>query len=133
MTTSSFWSHKIDGTELNDYTNYACEVPEADHYFGPEALLTDMQARTPVFNRQQPVAGKYTFLITVIASSDASYRTKLAALKALFAPGSHTYSQTPPGASSAVTATVYADGGLTVEDEFGRCTARVVAPNPTFS
>lgn len=134
MVVATRWSHKIDGVELNDGINFVCTVPDAENEFGAQALLTDMQARTPVFNRQQPAAGRYTFLITILFYNDAEYLANLATLRARIAPGLHTYTREVPGQSAGQSVAVYFDGGLAVTDtELGVCTARAVAPNPTWT
>ena len=85
MTLATRWIHKIDGTDISDGIDFATSVPDAEAEFGATVLTTDMQARTPVFNRQQPVAGRFTFLITIVSHSDAEYLANLATLRALVA------------------------------------------------
>jgi hypothetical protein len=134
MTVAKAWSHKIDGVELNDFIDFATNVPEAESDPGATVLLTEMQGRTPVFNRQQPVEGKFTFLITVLWDSPADYEALLASLKVLFSIGAHTYTYQAPGQSSSQSVTVYFDGGLTTDPAgIGACTARAIAPDPTFA
>jgi hypothetical protein len=134
MTAATHWTHSIDGVALNDFTSFACSVPEVMNVFGPEVLMTDMQARTPVFNRQQPMPGRYTFLITPIARSDADYQARLATLRGLVGPGIHTWVWQAPGESSSHTLSVYFDGGLVVDDSmYGRVTSKAVAPDPLFA
>jgi hypothetical protein len=134
MTTTYRWVHKIDGVDLNDANHFICTVPDAHAEFGTEALLTDMQARTPVFNRQQPVAGRFTFLITNLDFQSAQGLTNLAVLRALVAPGLHTYTRAAPGEDAAGhTVGVYFDAGLVVDTETGLCTAKAIAPDPTWS
>jgi hypothetical protein len=134
MTTAKRWFHKIDGTDLNDTTHFICTVPDAHADPGSSVLLTDMQARTPVFNRQQPVAGRFTFLITIVSHSDAEYLANLATLRALVAPGVHTNTRARPGeADTGKSVAVYFDAGLVVDTETGLCTAKAIAPDPTWS
>ena len=97
MVAATRWIHKIDGVDLNSGDPFACSVPEADAFFGATTLLTDMQARTPVFNRQQPTPGRFTFLVANVYHSDAEYLANLATLRALVAPGVHTYTRARPG------------------------------------
>jgi hypothetical protein len=136
MTTATAWSHKIDGTELNDPANgYGTNVPEAEHGFGATVLLTEMQARTPVFNRQQPIEGKFTFLTWIFFDWDKpeDYQTLLTALKVLYGPGAHTYEYTAPGQTSSQSTTVYFDGPAAVDSDGFAVTARAIAPNPVFA
>jgi hypothetical protein len=135
MPPATRWIHKLDGVDLNDIgAGYMTIVPEVLNAFGAQVLLTEMQARTPVFNRQQPVAGRWTFLVTIVFDDDAQYATRRAALEALVAPGAHTYEPTAPGGSSPLfSSTVYFDGGLSVDDtDTGRCTARAIVPSPAI-
>jgi len=134
MTTAKRWFHKIDGTDLNDMVHFICTVPDAHAEFGTQVLTTDMQARTPVFNRQQPVAGRFTFLITNLDRGTAQGLTNLATLRALVAPGLHVYTRAAPGeADTGHTIGIYFDGGLVVDTETGLCTAKAIAPDPTWS
>ena len=133
MVATERWVHKIDGVELNDANLFTCEVPDAEAEFGATALLTDMQARTPVFNRQQPAAGRFTFLITVL-DTDAGRLTSIETLRTLVAPGAHVYTRARPNEDAAgKTITIYFDGGLVVDADTGLCTAKAVAPNPTWT
>lgn len=128
------WSHKIDGVELNDWVSYATNVPEAENAPASNVLLTEMQARTPVFNRQQPVEGKFTFLTWILFASTTDYEALLAALKVRYGPGAHTYSYQAPGQSVAQSTTVYFDGAVSVDlAGMGAVTARAIAPNPVFA
>jgi hypothetical protein len=134
MTLATRWIHKLDGTDISDGIDFATSVPDAEAEFGATVLTTDMQARTPVFNRQQPVAGRFTFLITIVSHSDAEYLANLATLRALVAPGPHTYTRARPGeADTGRSVAVYFDAGLVVDTETGLCTAKAIAPDPTWS
>jgi hypothetical protein len=134
MTTAARWFHKIDGIDLNDTTHFICTVPDAHADPGSSVLLTDMQARTPVFNRQQPDPARFTFLIVNLDFGTAQGLTNLATLRALTAPGSHVYTRAAPGeADTGHTITVYFDGGLVVDTSNGLCTAKAIAPDPTWS
>ena len=134
MTLATRWIHKIDGVDLNTGDPFACNVPDVEADFGATVLTTEMQARTPVFNRQQPVAGRFTFLITIVSHSDAEYLANLATLRALVAPGVHTYTRARPGeADTGRSVAVYFDAGLVVDTETGLCTAKAIAPDPTWS
>ena len=134
MVAATRWIHKIDGVDLNTGDPFACSVPEADAFFGATTLLTDMQARTPVFNRAQPVAGRFTFLIANVYHSDAEYLANLATLRALVSPGLHTYTRARPGEeTTGHSVAVYFDAGLVVDTETGLCTAKAIAPDPTWS
>jgi hypothetical protein len=135
VTTAALWIHKIDGVHLNDASHFVCNVPDAESEFGATALLTDMQARTPVFNRQQPMPGRYTFLITNLDFLDGAQSiANLATLRALVAPGLHTYTRARPGeADTGQSVSVYFDAGMTVDTATGLCTAKAIAPDPTWS
>lgn len=128
------WSHKVDGIELNDFANYGTNVPEAENGAGVTVLLTEMQARTPVFNRQQPVESKFTFITYILADSPSDYQTLLTQLRALYGPGAHTYEFQAPGQAASQSTTIYFDGPMSV-DTFGVgvVTARAVAPDPAFA
>lgn len=131
MVVATAWSHKVDGVELNDFANYGTNVPEAENGFGVTVLLTEMQARTPVFNRQQPIEAKFTFMTYILADSPADYQALLDQLRALYGPGAHTYEWTPPGRDGSQSTTIYFDGPLSV-DTFGvgAVTARAIALDP---
>jgi hypothetical protein len=135
VTTAARWIQKIDGTDLNDAVHFVCNVPDAESEFGATALLTDMQARTPVFNRQQPMPARFTFLITNLDFLDGAQSVaNLATLRALVAPGLHTYTRARPGeADTGHTVSVYFDAGMTVDTATGLCTAKAIAPDPTWS
>jgi len=134
MTLATRWIHKLDGVDISDGIGFATSVPDAEAEFGATVLTTDMQARTPVFNRQQPVAGRFTFLITIVSHSDAEYLASLATLRALVAPGVHTYTRARPGEeTTGHSVDVYFDAGLVVDTETGLCTAKAIAPDPTWS
>jgi hypothetical protein len=135
MTLATRWIHKIDGTDFNDADKFVCTVPEAEADFGATVLLTDMQARTPVFNRQQPTPGRFTFLITSLNFMDPTLGpTDLAIAKARTAPGVHTYTRARPGETdTGKSVSVYFDAGLVVDTETGLCTAKAIAPDPTWS
>ena len=135
MVLATRWIHKIDGVDLNDGVSFTCRVPDAESVFGAQPLLTEMQARTPVFNRAQPVAGRFTFLITILFDSDADYLARLATLRVLVAPGVHTYTRAIPGEDAAgQSLAVYFDAGLVVDDtDTGLATAKAIAPDPTWS
>lgn len=135
MAVTQRWIHKIDGVDLNDCLAFVDRVPEAQTYFGAATLLTDMQARTPVFNRQQPVAGRYTHLLQILFDDDAQYLARLAQLQALTGPGIHTYTCAMPGQDeTGRSVAVYFETGLIVDDtDTGVCTAKAVAPDPTWT
>jgi hypothetical protein len=135
MTLATRWIHKIDGIDLNDGNAFSCRVPDAESEFGAQALLTDMQARTPVFNRQQPLPGRFTFLLMILFYNDAEYLARLATLRGLVAPGLHTYTRAIPGQDVAGQSVgVYFDAGLVVDDtDTGLCTAKAIAPDSTWS
>lgn len=129
------WVHKIDGVDLNDGVAFVDRVPEVLTYFGAQTRLTDMQARTPVFDRQQPVPGRYTHLLQVLFDDDDQYQARLAILKTLTGPGLHTYTCAQPGQDDAgQSLAVYFETGLIVDDtDVGYCTAKAVAPDPTWT
>lgn len=135
MATTHRWIHKIDGVDLNDGVNFVDRVPDAENEFGAQTLLTDMQARTPVFNRQQPVPGRFTHLIQMLWATEAEYLARLATLRTLTGPGIHTYTRARPGESDAgQSVSVYFETGLVVDDtDVGYCTAKAVAPDPTWT
>ncbi len=135
MTTAALFIHKIDGVDISDGVHFITTVPEAEAEFGATALMTDMQARTPVFNRQQPVAGRYTFLISNLDCLDATQNlANLAVLRALVAAGLHVYTRARPGEpDTGHTVGVYFDAGMTVDTETGLCTAKAIAPDPTWT
>lgn len=128
------WDHSVDGVDLNDFEAFATSVPEVQNRFGGQVQLTDMQARTPVFDRQQPVAGRYTFLIRVIAQSEADYQARMAILRALVGPGAHSWTWKAPGEGSSHTVSIYFDSGLVTDDSgYGPVTVKAVAPDPLFA
>ena len=134
MVLATRWIHKVDGVDLNTAGSFVCAVPEAEAEFGAQVLLTDMQARTPVFNRAQPVAGRFTFLITSLFYNDAEWLANLAVLRSLVAPGLHTYTRARPGQDVAgQSVAVYFDAGLVIDTETGACTAKAIAPDPTWT
>jgi hypothetical protein len=94
-----------------------------------------MQARVPVFNRQQPVAGRFTFLITNLDFLDGAQNiANLVVLRALVAAGLHVYTRARPGETdTGHTVGVYFDAGLVVDTESGLCTAKAIAPDPTWT
>lgn len=134
MATATRWYHRIDGVDVNDTVNFSTRVPEAETFFGAQVLLTDMQARTPAFNRQQPVPGRFTFLTQILWDDDAEYLARLAVLRSLTSPGLHTYSRARPGQDDAgESVQVYFETGLIVDDtDVGYATAKAIAPDPTF-
>ncbi len=130
----ALWEHAIDGVNINDLLAFGTSVPEVQNRFGGTVLLSEMQDRSPIYNRHQPVAGRYTFLITPIASTDEIYLARMAVLRALVAPGPHTWVFKAPSEASSHTVTVYFDTGLITDDSgYGRVTARAVAPDPAFA
>lgn len=135
MTNAVCFIHKIDGTDISDGVHFITTVPEAEAEFGVTVLLTEMQARTPVFNRQQPVAGRFTFLVSNLDCLEATQNlANLAVLRALVAPGMHIYTLALPGEDDAGhDVVVYFDGGLVVDTETGLCTAKAIAPDPTWT
>jgi hypothetical protein len=135
MTYAKRWIHKIDGTDVNDGVHFVTTVPDAQSQFGASALLTDMQARTPVFNRQQPNPGKFTFLITNLDFLDGAQSiTNLATLATLTGPGAHVYTCAAPGeVDTGHSVTVYFDAGLVADTSTGLCTAKAIAPDPTWT
>jgi hypothetical protein len=135
MTVATRWIHKIDGIDISDGVHFITTVPEAEAEFGAQVLMTEMQARTPVFNRQQPVAGRFTFLITNLDCLEAAQNlVNLTVLRALVAPGQHVYMLAILGQDVAGhTLNVYFDAGMTVDTENGLCTAKAIAPDPTWS
>ena len=113
MTLATRTIHKIDGVDISDGVHFATNVPEVDAVFGTQALFTDMQARAPVFNRAQPVAGRFTFQTASIYHTDAERIANLVTLRALVAPGIHTYTLARPGeADTGKSVSVYFDAGL---------------------
>jgi hypothetical protein len=135
MAIAKRWYHRIDGVDLNDAVVFNTRVPEAETEFGAQTRLTDMQARTPVFDRQQPVAGRYTFLTQILWDTHAEYLANLALLKSLVGPGIHTYNRARPGADDAgESVQVYFETGLVVDDtDVGYTTAKAIAPDPTWT
>lgn len=128
------WEHSIDGIDINDFVTFATSVPEVQNRFGAQVLLTDMQARSPVFNRQQPVAGRYTFLIYAIAQTDEEYQARMLVLRSLVGPGVHTWVWKAPGEASSHTVLIYFDTGLITDDTgYGPVTAKAIAPEPAFA
>ena len=133
MTLATRWIHKIDGTDLNDAISSSHRSPRPRPTSGATTLLTtDMQARTPVFNRQQPAAGRFTFLITNVPDpTPSTWPTSRPC-----APSSRpAFTRTPgPGeADTGQSVAVYFDAGLVVDTETGLCTAKAIAPDPTWS
>ena len=129
------WYHRIDGVDVNDTVRFSTRVPEAETAFGAQTLLHDMQGRSPIFNRQQPVAGRYTFLVQILWDTHADYLANLALLKSLVGPGIHTYSRARPGQDDAgESVSVYFETGLVVDDtDVGYATAKAIAPDPTWT
>ena len=104
---ATVWTHRIDGVNVNDFIDYATNVPEAEHAFGA------------------------TVLLTILADSEPDYQALLTAIRTLYGPGPHTYELTPPGATSSRTMTIYFDGGATVDIAGrGAVTGRAIAPDP---
>lgn len=125
--------YQIDDLDVHDGVNYLCQIPELDNYFGPTLMLTPMQARTPAFNRQQPIEGKYTCLFHILHPLSADYQTRRVALESRLGPGVHTLRVKARGMSAAKSVLVYFDGGLTIDEPVtGRSTAKAVAPDPTW-
>lgn len=134
MAAAKRWYHRIDGVDLNDAVLASTKVPESETTFGAQVLLTDMQARSPVFNRQQPVPGRFSFDIQLLFDTNAEYLAKLAILRALTGPGLHVYNRARPGQDTAgESVTVYFESGLMVTDtDVGYAMAKAIAPDPTF-
>lgn len=135
MAAAKRWHHRIDGVDVNDAVLASTKVPESETVFGSQVRLTDMQARTPVFDRQQPVPGRFTFEIQVVFDTNAEYLAKLAVLRSLTGPGLHVYSRARPGQDDAgESVTVYFESGLIVTDtDVGYAMAKAVAPDPTWT
>lgn len=135
MATATRWIHRIDGVDVNDAVRFSTRVPEAETEFGAQTRLTDMQARTPVFDRQQPVPGRYTFLTQILWDTRADYLANLTLLKSLVGPGIHTYNRARAGADdTGESVSVYFETGLIVDGEdVGYATAKAIAPDPTWT
>lgn len=135
MAIATRWIHRIDGVDLNDGLAFACRVPEAANDFGATVLLSDMAGRTPVYNRAQPVSGRFTFLIQILWDTEAQYLARLATLRALTAPGPHTYARAIPGqADTGQAVAIHFEAGFVVDDtDIGLATARAIAPDPTWA
>lgn len=129
--TALVFSHKVDGTELNDGTLSFCRVPEVDNGFAGEDILIQVQGDVPWFHRIQPREGQYTFLIDMGPCEWATYQSKRATLDALFSPGPHIYTHQVRGAGSATSCTIICDGGTMINVESRSYSVVVKVPDRT--
>lgn len=132
MVWSEQWSYKIDGTEVNDRTNFFVVVPELDHDFEQEAIMVSVQGDYPSFIRNQPKEGAYTFIVSMTNCTWATYQTRLATLKAIFSNGIHTFTVQARGMASAKSVTLVVQG-ITVQAKERVVTVRTIAPKPVFA
>lgn len=85
MVWTGVWSYRVDGTELNDNTDFVCFVPEIQNLQPRNIILAERDGDYPVFIRSQPASGSYTFLIAMKnAGTESLWDTRLATLTALF-------------------------------------------------
>jgi hypothetical protein len=98
--------------------------------FPREPLLTEMQARTPVFNRSQPMAKAITLVVMLLAKERDDRRADFWALEAASGGGTSLVPLTLQ--ADGVTSTWYVVCGQAVNDGwYHRATMAVVAPDPT--
>jgi hypothetical protein len=129
------WEHSWDGVDLNSLVSpgYSTHVAEAMQGAGQAMLSTEMQASLPVPNRQQPLAGRYTFLCQPIATTDVLYQSLMAELRAITGPGPHSWVFRAPGEETAHTVEVWVDGPMSIDDSmYGVATWRAVAHTPPY-
>lgn len=133
MVVAAIWEHSWDGQALNNLTEFSTHVPEAMQRAGAQMLSTEMQADYPVPNRQQPLAGRYTFMVTPIASDEETYQARVSLLRALTVPGPHTWVFRAPGEEPSHTVEVWVDGPMSIDDSgYGVATWRAIAHVPPF-
>lgn len=131
MTWSSVWSYKIDGTEINDGTNYWTTIPEIENVFAMDAILAPIDGDYPMLIRLQPKEGSYT-LQTWAPGEPAAWDTKLATLKALLTQAPHTLSVQVRGMAAAKSVIVVPTT-IIVSYTQRLLTATLLAPKPVLT
>lgn len=126
------WTHRVDGVEFNDpATGFFCEVPEVDNVFEQDHVLVPIAQGYPIWHRDQPLAGRLTFLIHVAPTGDrAADYARVQTLKAVMGPGPHTYEVQVRGMPNELTTTIYFDSMMLDQYNVGRWTATATVPDP---
>lgn len=123
------WTISMNGTAINDGTNFFTTIPEIDNGFSGSIILVPIAGDVPWFHRIQPVEGKYTCLVQMTACAASVYASRLATLKAAFAAGPGTLAvQVRGGASRSIP--VISDGGWIIDYQQRRFTAVLTAVQP---
>lgn len=109
------WTLTLDGTSLNNHTDWDSYIPEIDNGFSGDVILVQIAGDTPYYVRVQPREGKFNLLVQMRPCSAATFRSRFEALKALLTPGLHTLVVQVRGMADAKTYSVISDGGWIVD------------------
>lgn len=132
MSWAEQWSYKIDGTEVNDRTNFFTQVPELENTPQMDVILKTVDGDYPSFIRVQPKEMGYTFIIAMTPCTWATYQSRLQTLKTIFTPGTHTFTVQARGQASPTSVTIVATGSLSIMPKERIITISVIAPKPVF-
>jgi len=128
------WSIQIDGTEINDGTNYITRIPEIWNVQEQSPILASIDGDYPAFIRFQPKEGQYTIITTINAHTWADFYAKWTTLKALLTPvaAGHVLTVQVRGMPAAKSVTIYPQS--TMVDPISRtCSTIAVAPEPVLA
>lgn len=128
------WSHKIDGTELNDKVNFITQVPELDNEPDWDFKTVPIDGTYPAVTRADPTSGRYTFLIQMTACTWPVYYSRLATIKGIFgSPNTpHTYLAQVRGMTSPLSTTVFYQGRI-VDPKNRQIAVTCYVPVPVLS
>lgn len=128
------WSVKVDGgVELNDHVNYVTEVPQIDDVPDWDVKIVPIDGTYPAYVRADPTSGVYTVNVQMSACSYATFRTRMAALDAMFTMGaSHTLTVQVRGMPSALSVTII-PRGKAVDAKLRKVTYNCHVPVPVLA
>jgi hypothetical protein len=132
MAWSAQWSLKIDGSQLNDKSNYYAEIPELDTGSDHDIILVNIAGDYPLFVRAQPMDATMNLLIQMTPCNWATYRTRLATLQALLTPGRHTLEVQVRGMTAAKTMMVVVKG-MAIEAKTRKVAVTLIVPKPVLA
>lgn len=127
------WIYKVDGVEINDKTNFYCQIPELSNDPEVAIVTAEVAGDYPVVVRTQPQAGRWTFNIAMKNVTDAQFDTKLATLKAAFTKGARHQLTVQARGMDAPKSTYFWVEGMMVDFRARLVSVRTLVPRPVLS
>lgn len=131
--TSSLWSYKIDGYELNDGVNFVSFIPEIDDESADDVILAAIDGDYPVLIRVQPTPITLSLNVQVLPSAWSTYDSRVYWLKNLLSGGLHTLEVQARGMPAPKHVKVAMTSLAMGDPKTRRLSFQLQSPNPNWS